>query len=169
MALLRQTFHEIDDRVLQASMMRDILLPPVEGRSRGKMTKQKKVCGFQVGGALAQFLHANAAVFEHTAFSINVADGGFCRWNPGKARHEIVRHGNLLPFLLCATFCRHASTRPNGTAAILKRGEPTWHTGLDGFDPDEEPIPAVFRRRRIAHQSAIPLLTPSTNDAVSHS
>jgi hypothetical protein len=59
------------------------------------MAEQQKVCGFQVGGALAQFLHANAAVFEHTAFSVYVADGGFCGWNPGKARHEIVRHRNL--------------------------------------------------------------------------
>jgi hypothetical protein len=35
--------------------------------------------------------------------------------------------------------------------STLKWGGADWHTGFDGFDPDDETIPAVSHWRRTAH------------------
>jgi hypothetical protein len=98
MTLLGKTFHEINDRILQAAMMGDVLFPASERRSGWKMAEKKKVGGFQIRRALAQLFDADAAIFKDTTFSVDVADGGFGCRNSGKAGHEIMRHEQLPPY-----------------------------------------------------------------------
>jgi hypothetical protein len=48
MALLGETFHEINDRIFEAPMKSDILLPSRECGAGWEMAEEKKVRGFQV-------------------------------------------------------------------------------------------------------------------------
>src|SRR5690349_15907017 len=102
MALFGKTFHEINDRILETSMMGDVLLPSRERGSCWEMAEEQEVCGFKVRRARTQLLDADAPIFKDTTFSVDITDGGFGGWNSGKAGHEIMRHEQT-PALLCAT------------------------------------------------------------------
>src|SRR5690242_1658974 len=92
MALLRQAFHEIYDRILHAAMVDDVLFPLRQCRFCRKATEEQQVGCFEKRRAAAQFFDPDAAILEDAAFTVHITDCGFCSRDSCEPRHEIVRH-----------------------------------------------------------------------------
>jgi hypothetical protein len=92
-ALVRQTFHQIDNLEFNPSMPGDVRRPPSHLLLGREMPKKQEKRGFQIGGLCAKVFNTDTAVFQHTALSVYVADCGFSSWHSGESGHEIMWHG----------------------------------------------------------------------------
>src|SRR5215207_9584675 len=95
MALLGQTFQEVDNAKLDPAVVGHISRPLVQLCRSRQMSEQKQIGAFKIGRMCAEFLNADTTILEDAALPIDVADGRCRSRHSGKSRHKIMRHGDL--------------------------------------------------------------------------
>src|SRR3972149_5112229 len=73
--IVLQALHELLDVLVDVGVVGDVVGPLVELVAGGQLTEENEIRRLQEVGVLGQLLDGVAAVFEDTAFAVDVGDG----------------------------------------------------------------------------------------------